>query len=502
MPDFSIMWGGIVDALTITNFIFVIFGIAVGQLVGALPGTGPVMAMAIAIPFTYTLEPVVAISFLVAVNKGGLIGGAVPSILINVPGTPDAAVTALDGYPMSQQKKSLKALKIAVYASVTGDFISTWALIAVAPLIAIAALKMGPIEIFALMVFAFSIISGLVGDSMIKGILSAVLGLLCATVGLDPQDGTPRLIFGFFQLYDGLPLVAVALGSLAVCHILHRLAAISGNIKSAVNIQKNQKKEDNRVSWSEYWDCKYTLLRGSFLGVIFGAIPGLDSSAAAFMSYGSAKQVSKNPESFGKGNIHGVAAAESANSAVCGANLIPMFTLGLPGNVAAAMIISAFIIHGIQPGPLMFREQGQLVYSIFATMIFANFINLAIGLVGLRVWSKVVNAPESLIYSSSLLLCIVGVYIATGGLFGVGVLLIFAVIGYLMNVFGYSSIVFIIGYFLGERIELTLGQSLTIIDGNSMVLLSHPIAILLFGSSLASVYWFTLRPLRKKMSKK
>ncbi len=500
MVDITIILGGIADALTFINFIFVILGIALGQLVGAMPGIGPVMAMAIAIPFTFTLSPIVAISFLVAVNKGALIGGAVPSILINVPGTPDAAITALDGYPMSQQGKAIRALKMAVYSSVTGDFFSTLTLITLAPLIAIAALKMGPIEIFALMVFAFSIISGLVGDSMIKGILSAVLGLMCATVGLDPQNGTPRFIFGFFQLYDGLPLVSVALGSLAVCHILHRLAAISGDIKSAVSIPKNQKKEDNSISWAEYWDCKYTLLKGSFLGVIFGAIPGLDSSAAAFMSYGSAKQASKNPESFGKGNIHGVAAAESANSAVCGANLIPMFTLGLPGNVAAALLISAFIIHGIQPGPLMFKEQGQLVYSIFATMMFANVINLIVGLLGLHLWSKVVNAPESLIYSSSLLLCIVGSYIATGGLFGVAVLLLFAVIGYLMIVFDYSPIVFIIGYFLGERIELTLGQTLTIIDGDPLVLLSHPIAILLFGSSLFSVYWFSIRPLRKKMS--
>ncbi|MCK5099146.1 MAG: tripartite tricarboxylate transporter permease, partial [Desulfobacteraceae bacterium] len=384
MIDFSIILAGLGDALTIYNFGFVLFGVVLGQFVGAVPGVGPVTAMAIAIPFTFALDPLPAIAFLVGVNKGGLVGGAIPAILINTPGTPDAAATTLDGYPLTQKGKPEKAIKMALYSSVTGDAFSDVVLITVAPLIAIVALQMGPIEILALMVFAFSIIAGLVGESMSKGMVAAAFGLFCATVGLDPENSTPRFIFGYFELYDGLPLVSVALGMLAVAEIFRRLSMIHGDIGATVTISNTQKKEDRRISWAEYWSCRYTILRGSTIGTILGAIPGLDSSAAAFMSYATAKQTSKDPDSFGKGNIHGIAATESANSAVSGANLIPLLTLGIPGNIAAALIITALMIHGVQPGPLLFQEQGRLIYGLFGALIMANVLNLSIGLLGLR----------------------------------------------------------------------------------------------------------------------
>jgi putative tricarboxylic transport membrane protein len=437
MIDFNIVLAGFADAFTLYNMFFVLFGVILGQLVGALPGVGPVMAMAIAIPFTFTLNPLTAIAFLVGVNKGGLVGGAIPAILINTPGTPDAAATTLDGFPLTQKGKPEKATKMALYSSITGDAFSDIVLFTVSPLIAVVALKMGPMEIFGLMVFAFSVIAGLVGDSMAKGITSAALGLFCATVGLDPEHSSPRFIFGLFELYDGLPLVSVALGMLAVPEIFRRLSQIRGEISSAVEFPKTQKKEDRRVNW--VWSCRYTLLRGSVIGTIMGAIPGLDSSAAAFMTYATTKQISKDPDSFGKGNIHGIAATESANSSVSGANLIPMLTLGIPGNIAAALIITALMIHGVQPGPLLFREQGQLIYGLFSALMMANILNLLSGLLGLRLWSRVIRSPESFIFPAALLLCIVGVYMATGGLLGVVIMFIFAIISYLMHTFGYSA---------------------------------------------------------------
>lgn len=498
MIELSMIIGGFADALTLNNLLFVSFGVILGQFVGAVPGTGPVMAMAIAIPFTFTISPLTAIAFLVGVNKGGLIGGAIPAILINTPGTPDAAATALDGFPLCQKGKPEKATKMALYSSVFGDLFSDIVLITLAPVLAMVALKMGPIEIFALMVFAFAIISGLVGESMSRGLIAAAFGLLCATVGLDPENSSPRFIFGYFELYDGLPLVSVALGSLAVTEILRRLSQMHGNIRPAVEIPKAQKKEDRRISLVEFWSCRYTLLRGAGIGTVLGAIPGLDSTAASFMSYATTKQSSKDPDSFGKGNIHGIAATESANSAVSGANLIPLLTLGLPGNVAAALIISAFMIHGIQPGPLLFQEQGRLIYGLFGALIMANFINLWTGLLGLRLWARMIRAPESFIFTSTLLFCIVGVFMATGGLFGVVVMFIFAILGYLMNAFGYSVVVFIIAFFLGERFELTLSQALNIIDGSPLVLLSHPVAIVLFAFAIGTAYWLGIRPIIKK----
>jgi putative tricarboxylic transport membrane protein len=430
------------------------------------------------------------------VGKGGLFGGAIPAILINTPGTPDAAATTLDGFPLTQRGKPEKATKIALYASITGDAFSDIVLITIAPVIAVFALKMGPVEILALMIFAFSIIAGLVGDSIAKGIAAAALGLFCATVGLDPENSTPRFIFGYFELYDGLPLVSVALGMLAIAEIFRRLAMIKGISGSAVKIPKAQKREDRRISWAEYWSCRYTILRGAVIGTILGAIPGLDSSAAAFMSYATTKQTSKNPESFGKGNIQGIAATESANSAVSGANLIPMLTLGIPGNIAAALIITAMMIHGIQPGPLLFEEQGRLIYGIFGALLMANVLNLITGLLALRIWARLISAPESFIFTAALLLCVTGVYISTGSLFGVAVMFFFAVLGYLMTAFGYSVIVFVIAFFLGERFELSLSQTLCYLDGDYALLLTRPVALILFAMAIVSIIYFGLQSSR------
>lgn len=493
MVDLSTILAGLGDAFSLVNLFFVVAGVMVGQFVGAVPGIGPVMAMAIAIPFTFVMNPLPAIAFLVGVNKGGLVGGAIPAILINTPGTPDAAATALDGYPLAQQGKPLKATKMALYSSITGDTFSDIVLVTISAPLAIVALRMGPVEIFALMIFAFSIIAGLVGSSMTKGIIAAALGLLCATVGLDPEHSTPRLYFGWFQLYDGLPLASVAIGMLAVSEILRRLGAMDGSVKPAIVIPDALDPADTRVSWREYWACRFTLLRGAFIGTVLGAIPGIGSTAASFMSYASARQASGDPDSFGKGNIQGIAATESANSAVVGANLIPLLTLGIPGSVGAALIISALMIQGIQPGPLLFEQQGRLIYGLFGAMIMANAINLLVGHLGLRLWTRVVTAPESIIFSSALLLCIVGVAMATGGLFGVAVMLVFAGVGYLMTAFGYSPVIFIIAFFLGPRFEVSLSQTLALIGGDAGALLKYPIALALLVLAVLSVWWLGFR---------
>lgn len=493
MVDFSVILAGFSDAFSLYNLMFVLAGVVLGQFVGAVPGIGPIMAMAIAIPFTFGIDPLPAIAFLVGVNKGGLVGGAVPAVLMNTPGTPDAAATALDGYPLAQQGKPLKATKMALFASVTGDTFSDIVLITISAPLAILALKMGPIEIVALMVFAFSVLAGLIGNSLTKGVIAAALGLLFASIGSDPENYTPRLMFGFWDLFDGLPLPSVAIGMLAISEILHRLSESHGNVSSAIVIKETDDPDDKRVTWAEYWSCRYTMLRGATIGTILGALPGIGSTAAAFMSYAMTKAGSKDPASFGKGNIQGIAAAESANSAVVGANLIPLLTLGIPGSVGAALIISAFMIHGLQPGPLLFENQGRLVYGLFGAMLMANFINLWVGQLGLRLWVKVVSAPESIIFSSALLLCFVGVSMATSGLFGVGIMLIFAVIGYLMASFGYSLVIFIIAFFLGPRLEKSIAQSLALTNGDLTQIFYSPVAVLLLVLSVVSVFWFLTR---------
>ena len=490
MVDLPTILAGFSDAFSFYNLLFVLAGVVLGQFVGAVPGIGPIMAMAIAIPFTFGIDTLPAIAFLVGVNKGGLVGGAIPAVLMNTPGTPDAAATAMDGYPLAKQGKPLKATKMALFASITGDTFSDIVLITVAAPLAILALKMGPIEVVALMVLAFSVLAGLIGNSLTKGIIAAALGLLFASIGSDPEHFTPRLMFGYWDLFDGLPLPSVAIGMLAISEILNRMAQAHGSIGAAIINLNSGNPDDQRVTWAEYWSCRYTMLRGASIGTILGALPGIGSTAAAFMSYAMTKGASKDPESFGKGNIHGIAASESANSAVVGANLIPLLTLGIPGSVGAALIISAFMIHGLQPGPLLFENQGRLVYGLFGAMIMANFINLWVGQLGLRFWVKVVSAPESIIFSSALLLCFVGVSMATSGLFGVAIMLIFAVIGYLMTSFGYSIVIFIIAFFLGPRFEKSIAQSLALTNGDLTQMFKSPVAVILLALSVISVIWF------------
>nr|WP_325248539.1 tripartite tricarboxylate transporter permease [Amylibacter sp.] len=499
MPPFEIILQGFGDAMTLTNLLFVLFGVMIGQMVGAIPGIGPVMAMAIAIPFTFVLDPLVAISFLVGINKGGLFGGAIPAILINTPGTPDAAATAIDGYPLAKSGQPKKATKMALYSSVTGDTFSDMVLICLAAPIAALALKMGPVEICALMIFAFSIIAGLIGDSLAKGLIAAVLGVLVATIGLDPEQGTPRFYFGYFELYDGPPLIAVAIGMLAVAEIFKRLATLSRPTEATLKSAPDGTGETG-LSIAEYWSCRFVMLRGAVIGTVLGAIPGIGSTAAAFMSYASAKKGADGGVPFGSGNIKGIAATESANSAVMGANLIPLLGIGIPGSISAALLISAFKIHGIQPGPLLFETQGRLIYGLFGAMLMANLCNLFVGHISMRLWTFVVRAPASFILPSALLFCFVGVYVSTGGMFGVAIMLISAVLSYVMGLIGLPVIVFIIAFFLGNRFESLLSQTLVTLDGSPVALLQHPVALVLLGLSAVSVFWLsrTAKPSTRK----
>ena len=408
---------------------------------------------------------------------------------MNTPGTPDAAATALDGYPMARQGRPLKATKMALFSSVTGDLFSDLVLITISAPLAVLALRMGPVEIVALMVFAFSVLAGLVGSSPVKGVIAAAFGLLLASVGSDPENYTPRLIFGIWDLYDGLPLASVAIGMLAISEILRRISLANGDVGAAINIEAGGGPADRRISWAEYWACRYVLLRGAVTGTILGALPGIGSTAAAFISYALTKAAARDSASFGKGNIKGIAAAESANSSVVGANLIPLLTLGIPGSVGAALIVSAFMIHGLQPGPLLFENQGRLVYGLFGAMLMANFVNLWVGQVGLRLWVRVMAAPRSVIFAAAMLLCIVGVGMAAGGVFGVVVMLIFATLGFVLAAFGYPIVIVIIAFFLGPRLEISIAQSMALTRGDPSALLDHPVAIaLLLLAAISAVY--------------
>lgn len=498
MVDFSLLLAGLADVFTLTNMLFILAGVALGQIVGAIPGLSIIMALAIAVPLTYGLDTLAAISFLISVNKGGTVGGAVPAILLNVPGSAESAATTMDGHPMAKNGKPMKAMKYALYHSVTGDLASDIVLILLAAPLAVVALNMGPVEITALMILAFTVISGLVGDSMIKGLISAAFGILVATVGLDPGMATPRFTFGILELYDGVPLTAVSIGTLAMSGVLIGLLGMRASDttqQSAISI-KGRSREDSSVSFAEFWANRFVAIRAFVIGTIIGAIPGLGSTTAGFLSYSVNKQAAKDPESFGKGDARGIAASETANSAVVGANLIPLLTLGIPGNIAAALLVSAFIIHGIQPGPLLFEQQAQLVYGMFGAMLVANFCNLGVGQFGMRFWAMVVSAPGTVIYPAAMLLCFAGAYVITGATFGVYVMIAAAVFGYLMRAFGYSIVAFIVAFLLTPQLESAVVRARLITNDDPAELLSHPIALVLIAMSIGSVIY--LGPRKKK----
>lgn len=502
MFELDLILNGLISAMTLENLCYILAGVIVGQIVGATPGLSIIMALAIAIPITFALDPLTAIAFLISVNKGGTIGGAVPSILINVPGTPEAAATALDGHPMAKKGKPLKAMKYGLYYSFFGDLSSDIVLILIAAPLAILALQMGPVEILALMILAFTVISGLVGNSMIKGLTAATFGFLLASVGLDPATASPRFTFGMLDLYDGLHLTALSIGALAMSELLHGMISAKKGEKSAPSIKINStSKEDSHVSWAEVLANKFVAIRAFVIGTIIGAIPGLGSTTAGFLSYSINKQSAKDPEKFGTGDPRGIAATETANSAVVGANLIPLLTLGIPGNIAAALLVSALMIHGIQPGPLLFEEQGELVYGMFGAMLIANFCNLGVAQLCMRFWAKVISAPKTVVFSAALLLCLTGSFVADGGTFAVFIAIIMAFVGYVMRMFGYSIVAFIVAFILTPQLEESIIQARLLTDGDITMLVHHPIAIALLAVSVISVVYLGPRGNKKKQPK-
>ena len=473
----EVILAGFLDTFTPTNILFIFLGISMGVFVGAVPGLNGPMAIALAVPMTYYMSPLAAIAFLVGINKGGTYGGSIAAILLNTPGTPEAAATCYDGHPLAKQGKGEKALKMALYSSVFGDTFSDFVLIMVAAPIAIAALKMGPPEILAVIIFALTIIAGLEAKQLVKGLIGAGLGIFFASVGMDPNTATPRLTFGLWDLENGISLMALGIGTLALSEVLVQLEERNKEGADIYHLDKDQKKKDRRISLGEFRGVWRTLLRSSLIGTAMGALPGLGAVIASFLGYGAAKRASKDPESFGKGNIEGIAAAEAANNAVIGSNLIPLFTLGIPGNVASAMLIGAFIIHGVTPGPLMFEEHGRLIYGIYGGMLVGNVFNLFIGAIGLRVFVRVLSIPRSIIYPVIIFICITGAYIADNSLFAVGVMIAFAVLGYFMKKLEFSFVTFIIGFVLGPMFEMSLQQTLIMSRNNIFILFQRPIAL-------------------------
>lgn len=493
---------GLLDSISPASLMFLLGGVAVGVLIGAIPGINGPMAIALFIPITYYMTPLTAIGFLVGLNKGAFFGGAVSAVLLRTPGTPEAAATAWDGYPLTRQGKGEKALRMALYSSVAGDLISTVVLIMIAAPLAAIALFMGPSEIFALISLALTVIAGIGTSSISRGLTAAGFGILIGLIGTEPVTALPRLTFDIYQLGSGLSLIPVAIGLLAFSEILLQLERFTtkGAGQQAANVFSS-KHEDRFITFKEFFSNSKTLLRGSFIGIGVGAMPGLGAPVASFMSYDQAMKRSRHKEEFGKGRLEGIAASESANSSVVAASLIPLFVLGIPGNLAAAMLMGAFMIHGMQPGPLLFQENAQLMYGIYGSLILASLFLLLIGRFGLRLFCKAVDIPAMILYPIVIFTCIMGAYLGKSSMFDVGIMLAFGFIGYFMRKFDYSYVAFLIGFILAPEWERSLQQVVIISENDTFMFFQRPVAMILMALTLfviARTFWGSMNAKRKK----
>ncbi len=463
----------------------ILFGVIVGFVMGTIPGLTGNMALALLIPMTYVMPTVGAVSLLMAITKAGTFGGSIPAILVNTPGTPAATATAMDGYPMALQGKGLKAMKMALHASAIGDFFSNIVLILVAQQLAVLALMMGAFERFALIVFALTIIGMVTGASLPKGLLSAALGLLLATVGMDPISGYPRFDFGSVDLSGGIGFVPMMIGLFAITEVMIQVGdrgktvdgkSLSG--RSVINI--SDRPENRRVSWSELRSVFKTIARSSVVGTFIGALPGLGASVAAWVGYGMAKNASKRAEEFGNGSIEGIAAAEAANNAVQGANYIPLLTLGIPGNMAAALVAGALMIKGLPVGPLIFEKAGPIIYAIFAAAIVAIFLYWILGMLFIRCGVVLTRLPKHYLFPVIAIVCVMGVYTINTNIFDVYVMLVSGALGYTMRRIGIPVAPLIIAFLLGPELELTLRHAMLMAQGDVGVFFEHPLALVLF----------------------
>jgi putative tricarboxylic transport membrane protein len=467
-------------------------GVVLGIIIGALPGLGPVAVIAIALPFTYLMNPLNAMILLLGIYIGGIYGGSITGILLNSPGTPNSAATVLDGYPMSQQGKAQKALKMALIGSVTGGVLSALGLLFIAPLLAKVALKFGPPEYFAIIVFSLTIIGSVSGKSLLKGLISGTAGLLLSTIGLCPISGTTRFYFNNVNLASGLSIIAMCIGIFALSEVLFQAeGAIKG--KGQVSFLVDSKRgEDRRVSLKEFVRMKWLLLRSSIIGMCIGTLPGIGAVTAAFISYGAAVRSSKQPERFGKGALEGVAAAETANNAVTGAALIPLLVLGIPGDVVTAVLLGALIIHGIVPGPELFQTQGPTMYGLIFGLLVANLVMFLVGRLFIRFSGFITRAARHVVFPVTVILCIVGTYAINSSFFDLKIMFAFGILGYFMRKGGFPIPPLIIAFILGPMAEINLRQALIISDGSMRIFAGSPISlgflVLTFISVAAVIY--------------
>lgn len=450
----------------IANFI----GVALGLVFGALPGLTAVMGVALLIPLTFSFSPIIAFSSLLGMYVGAIYAGSITAILVGTPGTAAAAATMLEGPQLTKKGESLKALDMTTFASFIGGIFSCLVLATVAPQLASFALGFSAPEYFSLGVFGLTIVASLSEGALLKGTISAMLGLLIAMIGMDPLTGDLRMTFNSINLVNGISLVPALVGLYALSQVLVTFEGVfRGTQMNAAIISRS------RMKLSDYWFYRKSIMLGAVIGTFIGIIPATGSGTASFAAYSEAKRHSKHPEEFGHGAIEGIAATEAANNAVTGGALIPLLTLGVPGDIVTAIMLGALMIQGITPGPLLFQEQGVLVYSIFIALFISNIFMLVLGFSTVRFFTKILQIPAGILMPMVICLCVVGGYALNNSTFDLIILLIFGAVGYIMTKANFPVAPLLLAMILSPIIEVNFRRALSISNNDLSVFFTRPV---------------------------
>ena len=470
----SLLGQGVLTVVGKPGILLAMFvGVFIGIIFGALPGLTTVACLSMFLPVTYVMSQEMGLSMLTAIYIGGMSGGLVSAILLNIPGTPSSIATCFDGTPMAKKGLAGKALGTGVFASIVGNFIGVLAMIFISPPLAAATLQFGPWENFGVTLFALTLIASLCGKNIYTGLLSAVFGMMFSTIGLDKIDSSQRFTFGFNSLTTGFGLLTVLVGMYAVSEVL----------KTASSDQQEGKVNEDfhmhglGLTGTEIKSQSWNLLRSSLIGLAIGILPGIGGSTANIIAYSVAKSSSKYPEKFGTGIIDGICASESANNASVGGAMIPLLTLGIPGDGSTALLLGGFMLHGLQPGPLLFQNNGSIVYSIFASMLISTVMMGVIMYLCMRAFVKILKVPSFILIPCIIVLCSIGAYTLNYRTFDIWALLFFGIIGLGMATAKVPLPPFILGFILGSDFEVNLRTGLQYAASDHLMLLHRPIAL-------------------------
>jgi len=496
METFDLLSQGFAVALTPTNIMFVFIGVLIGQIIGALPGVGPSMGMALLLPVSFGLEPVTAIVMLSGIMYGAMYGGVLTSVLINVPGESSSVMTTVEGHRLARQGKAGTALSVAAVSSFIGGVGGVVVLIFAAVAISEFALNFSSPEYFLLAALGIIASATLGLGSPLKALLVSIAGLMLALIGTDPMLGTSRLTFGQLELLDGIDFIPVAIGIFGIAEVL-------------VSLEKSTALEPMRIklremwpSWRDWATCRMAVLRGSSIGFILGVLPGVGPTASTFIAYAAERRYSKNPERFGNGALDGVSACESANNAAVTGGLVPMLTLGIPGSGLTAVLLAAFTLHGIRPGPLLMAEQPELVWGLIASMFIGNVILLILNLPLVPVFASLLRVPYAYLAPGILVLALVGSYASSLSLFTVGIAIVFGMLGYFMIKANLPRPPLILALVLAPILESSLRQSMILSRGSLAIFVERPVSAVLLIAVLTALLWpaarFAARTIRAR----